>query len=82
MPAVRVKFFHNEMDNCQGGSGKTIQMERIIELQDDIRISDIRNTIIDILNNQLCYSDICFGSNGGFTMHNEFTGRGIISITI
>ena len=76
MTAVRVKFFHNQSSNYQGGDGKTIEMERILEVLDEVCLCDILSEVIIKLR-RLGYKDDDFCGEKG-----DFTGRGIISITI
>lgn len=76
MTAVRVKFFHNEWDNYQGASGKTIEIEKLIEIGDTYCIGEIRDIVISELN-FMGYND-----NNFEVPKTQFTGRGIISITI
>ena len=75
MIVVRVKFFHNEWNNYQGAVGKTIEIEKLIEIKDDVLACNLRDWIICELNS-MNYND------NTFDKVMKFTGRGIISITI
>lgn len=76
MTTVRVKFFHNEWDNYQGASGKTVEIEKQIEVKDDVLACNLRDWIISELNS------MDFNDNTFEYPQIQFTGRGIISITI
>ena len=73
MTSLKVKFFHHEWDNCQGASGKVFEMEQIITLNDDVKIFDVKNIVVSILDN-MGYKDDW--------NRNDFTGRGLISVSI
>lgn len=79
MTAIRVKFFHNQSSDYQGSCGKTIVAERIIELPDSIELGDVRSEVAAKLK-ELGYQDDNFAGFGN--EYCDFTGRGIISITI
>jgi hypothetical protein len=70
---IKVSFFHQEWDNYQGGSGKIIEMEKLIEVDQQVLISEIRSIVIKILN-ECDYHDNW--------SKNRFTGRGIKNISI
>ena len=70
---VKVKFFHHEWDNYQGASGKVLEMEQIITLNDDAKIFDVKNIVVSILNN-MGYKDDW--------NRNDFSGRGLISVSV
>jgi hypothetical protein len=70
---VKVKFFHHEWDNYQGASGKVFKIEKIVTLNDDAKIFDIKNIVVSILD-KMGYKDD-WEKNG-------FTGRGIINMSV
>ena len=76
MIVVRVKFFHNEWDNYQSTSGKTIEIEKQIEVKEDVLARNLRDWVVCELDS-MGYNDITFEYR-----EMKFTGRGIISITI
>jgi len=46
---VKVKFIEIIWDNYQGGSGKPIIRDILIELADNTQLSDIESKVIDVL---------------------------------
>ena len=73
MTNVKVKFFHHDWDNYQGASGRVFEMEQIVTLNDDAKIFDVKNIVVSILNN-MGYKDDW--------NRNDFTGRGLISVSV
>ena len=64
---VKVKFIHNEWDNIQGGGGDVFKVEKLIEINDDVKIKDIYNKCVDVLNKRGYidnWSYERFGQNG------------------
>lgn len=74
--SVNVKFFHNEFDNYQGGSGKTIILEKIINLTACTDLKSVEGVVVSTLN-KLGYND-----NEMCSSLAQFTGRGLISIKL
>lgn len=70
---VLVKFWHLVYDNYQGASGKVMECEKIITVDNNLAISRLRDEIIYRLK-QLNYHDSWVNDN--------FSGHGIISISI
>jgi len=73
MTNIKVDFFHQEWDNHQGGQGKIIEMSKSIIINEDIFVSDIKETVINYFNK-------C-GYNDDWS-ESGFTGRGLINISI
>ena len=71
---IRVEFFHNEQDNYQGGSIKTIKLSRVIKLPLDMALGSVHREVIEKLH-RMGYNDQ-EASNSTIS----FSGRGIISI--
>ncbi len=71
MENVKIKFIHLEWDNYQGGSGKVFEMEKIIQLPKDTKITDLKSECISWLNvNGFCDS----------WMSKGYYGVGLISV--
>lgn len=70
---IKVVFFIHEWDNYQGGSSKVIEMCKLIEVDENIKISSVRDVVVKEINN-LGYKD-----DWG---NDSFSGRGIIYINI
>jgi hypothetical protein len=70
---IKVSFFNQEFDNYKGGSGKIIEMEKLIQLDEQVLISEIKVIVIKVLN-ECGYNDNWFKVG--------FTGRGIKNICI
>lgn len=73
MANLRVKFFSYEWDNCQGASGKVIEIERTISVNDTLAVSNVNSVIIQIID-QMGYKDD-WEKPG-------FTGRGLINVSL
>lgn len=70
---VRVKFFSFEWDNIQGASGRVVELERTIQINDATNIASVNGVVISILG-QMGYKD---------SWHkDEFSGRGLISVSL
>jgi hypothetical protein len=73
MVNVRVKFISYEWNNYQGASGKVVEFERTININDNVTAPDIVGVIISILG-QMGYKDSW--------AKDEFSGRGLISVSL
>ena len=70
---VKVKFIEMIWDNYQGGSGKPIEREILIDIDSMVIIADIEGVIIDKLNDK--------GIKSNFN-NKTFDYKGILSINI
>lgn len=70
---VRVKFFSYEWDNYQGASGRVIELERTISINDNVTVADANSVVIQIIG-QMGYKD--------HLSKSEFSGRGLISVSL
>jgi len=68
-----VKFISYEWDNYQGASGKVVEIERVINLPDDMKISNVRDFVTGEISN------MGFVNDWGRRIYND---QGIISIKI
>lgn len=69
---IRVKFFSYEWDNYQGASGRVIELERTISVNDNVTLADVTSVVITIIS-QMGYKD--------HWSKSEFSGRGIINMS-
>ena len=73
MTTVKVKFIHYEWDNYQGASGKVFEREKLITIEHDIKLSEVKDHCISVLS-----------LNGFVDDWNRqiYTGRGLMSIEL
>jgi len=72
MVNVRVKFFSYEWDNYQGASGKVIEIERTISINDNVTVADVNSVVVQIISQMQFKDSWC---------EEEFTGRGLINVS-